>query len=584
MKRTFAAMLAALLLLLCLPAAVLAAPASDALTAAEESALEALEQAIGEFRTEADLSAWKLSFDSVSALFDIIYDEPDLFFFDHAVSYGTDSRGVSRVELYYREGMGTAEREAYAAAVEDVLRRTLLPGMDDLQKAIVLHDYLAANVAYDPGEKTGTAAEASYTAYGALVLGVAVCDGYARAYQALLEGCGVPCRTTASEAMVHRWNLVELDGSWYHADVTWDDPRPDRLGRAKHTYFLLSDGEVRERGKKHSGWESSVLCTDTRYDAALWSDMDAPLIFTDADTLWLLRAEGEGQNQVVSLVRRSWSSGGETAVWSFRDTWPVLEEAGSYWVGAFSGLCLWDGRLFFNDSRHILVYDPADGTTEEVFALEGDEGRIYGLRAAEDGVLWLLARSPEDPGQYRKLRPERKHPVNPFADVSESDYFYEAVLWAYENKVTAGTGEDTFSPRDTCTRGQVVTFLWRAMGCPAPAGADNPFADVAEEAWYRDAVLWAVEQGITNGTGADGEGRQLFGPGQTCSYAHILTFLWRTVTGGKDPASDPWYAAALSWAGERGLLEGTAPGADAARVGEDCPRCDVVTYLRRCAS
>ena len=117
--------------------------------------------------------------------------------------------------------------------------------------------------------------------------------------------------------------------------------------------------------------------------------------------------------------------------------------------------------------------------------------------------------------------PEPESAENPFTDVTEGDYFYKAVLWAKENDVTTGTSETTFSPGKPCTRAQVVTFLWRAEGKPAPASSDNPFADVAD-GYYYEAVLWAVERGITNGTSAD-----RFSPDSSCTRGQIVTFLYR---------------------------------------------------------
>ena len=158
-------------------------------------------------------------------------------------------------------------------------------------------------------------------------------------------------------------------------------------------------------------------------------------------------------------------------------------------------------------------------------------------------------------------------------------YYYDAVLWAYshEPQVTNGTSADKFSPDMSCTRGQVVTFLWRAEGCPEPTSLANPFKDVAESAWYFKAVLWAVEKGVTNGTAAD-----MFSPDQTCSFAHVLTFLYR-VAGTPGAANDPnrpWYQDALTWALGNKLvadtgLEHTADPMTA------CPRSDIVTYLYR---
>ena len=117
--------------------------------------------------------------------------------------------------------------------------------------------------------------------------------------------------------------------------------------------------------------------------------------------------------------------------------------------------------------------------------------------------------------------PEPTAAENPFKDVSDSAYYAKAVLWAVENGVTTGTTPTTFSPNNPCTRAQVVTFLYRYEKQPAVSGA-NPFTDVSETAYYHNAVLWAVNQGITTGT-AEG----LFSPNDACSRAHVVTFLYR---------------------------------------------------------
>ena len=118
-------------------------------------------------------------------------------------------------------------------------------------------------------------------------------------------------------------------------------------------------------------------------------------------------------------------------------------------------------------------------------------------------------------------KPEPKSEYNPFADVLTTDFFYKAVLWAKENGITTGTSATTFSPNENCNRGQVVTFLSRALK-GAPKKTDNPFTDVAAGAFYYNPVLWAVENGITNGTGAD-----TFSPDEACNRGQVITFLYR---------------------------------------------------------
>ena len=119
--------------------------------------------------------------------------------------------------------------------------------------------------------------------------------------------------------------------------------------------------------------------------------------------------------------------------------------------------------------------------------------------------------------------PAPKSSAMPFADVTEDAYYYDAVLWAAENGITAGTSDTAFSPDAFCTRAQAVTFLWRAADSPAPKSGTMPFSDVAEDSYYHDAVLWATENGITTGTSATA-----FSPSDNCTRAQDITFLYRS--------------------------------------------------------
>jgi hypothetical protein len=119
--------------------------------------------------------------------------------------------------------------------------------------------------------------------------------------------------------------------------------------------------------------------------------------------------------------------------------------------------------------------------------------------------------------------PEPTSAVNPFADVSPAAYYYKAVLWAVEKNITSGITSAKFVPGGTVTRGQFAAFLWRAVGMPSPSGAANPFTDVTNTgAYYYSAVIWAVENGIT-----EGASKTTFNPGGPCTRAQIVTFLYR---------------------------------------------------------
>lgn len=169
-----------------------------------------------------------------------------------------------------------------------------------------------------------------------------------------------------------------------------------------------------------------------------------------------------------------------------------------------------------------------------------------------------------------------------FVDVPEGSYYEEAVAWAVENGITKGTSDTTFDPNGICTRAQAVTFLWRAAGCPAPKTITMPFTDVKAGSYYYDAVLWAVENGITKGTSDT-----TFSPDVTCSRAQIVTFLWRSekspAAGSSNPftdvAADAYYADAVLWAVKEDVTKGTTdttfdPNAD-------CTRAQIVTFIWR---
>ena len=172
-------------------------------------------------------------------------------------------------------------------------------------------------------------------------------------------------------------------------------------------------------------------------------------------------------------------------------------------------------------------------------------------------------------------------PEQIFADVPVDAYCYEAVKWAASEGITGGIGNNLFAPGLPCTRGQIVTFLWRAAGSPAPKSMSS-FADVAEDAYYAKAVAWAVENGITGGTG-DGK----FSPDATCTRAQAVTFLYRAsgspaVSGSaafSDVAADAYYASAVKWAEKNGITGGIGGGLFGS--GNNCTRGQIVTFLYR---
>ena len=226
--------------------------------------------------------------------------------------------------------------------------------------------------------------------------------------------------------------------------------------------------------------------------------------------------------------------------------------------------------------------------------VDPDKGYVLDSLTVLDGKDKERKLTDKGDGKYSFIMPAGKVTVeasfkeefpdlpNPFSDLAPSDFCYDAVMWAVGRDITGGIGNYTFGPNLPCTRAQAVTFLWRAAGSPEPETRVMPFTDVPVGSYYYNAVLWAIENGITEGTSDT-----MFSPDATCSRAQIVTFLWRA--GGSpaasgnsaftDVASDAYYAAAVIWAEKNDITGGIGGGLFGSN--NDCTRGQIVTFIYR---
>lgn len=245
---------------------------------------------------------------------------------------------------------------------------------------------------------------------------------------------------------------------------------------------------------------------------------------------------------------------------------------------------------FDNGSVSVTPGSASKGTTVTL-TVKPDEGYALDKLTVTDKDGNRLSLSDKGDGKYTFTMPGSKVSVDAlfskiaaavsFRDVNQSDYYYDAVQWAVEKGITEGTSATTFSPGASCTRAQMVTFLYRAAGSPAPKSTVNPFTDVSASDYYYNAVLWAIENGITTGVSAD-----RFAPGATVSRAQTVTFLYRAngspaANGASfsDVAADEYYANAVAWAVRSGITTGTGNGKFSPSA--DCTRGQIVTFLYR---
>ena len=235
----------------------------------------------------------------------------------------------------------------------------------------------------------------------------------------------------------------------------------------------------------------------------------------------------------------------------------------------------------------------AKGTTV-ILTVDPDKGYVLDSLTVLDGKDKERKLTDKGDGKYSFIMPADKVTVeasfkeefpdlpNSFSDLAPSDFCYDAVMWAVGRDITGGIGNYTFGPNLPCTRAQAVTFLWRAAGSPEPETRAMPLTDVPVGSYYYNAVLWAIENGITEGTSDT-----MFSPDATCSRAQIVTFLWRA--GGSpaasgnsaftDVASDAYYAAAVIWAEKNDITGGIGGGLFGSN--NDCTRGQIVTFIYR---
>ena len=241
-----------------------------------------------------------------------------------------------------------------------------------------------------------------------------------------------------------------------------------------------------------------------------------------------------------------------------------------------------------NDGNGKAFASPAKAAADTAITLTATPNAGYHFKAwrvilggvtITDNKFTMPAEDVEVQAVFEKDAPISKHP---FLDVPAGAYYEDAVVWAVGKGITSGTNATTFDPNGTCTRAQAVTFLWRAAGSPTPKTKLMPFPDVPVGSYYWNAVLWAIEQGITEGTSY-----LTFSPNDSCTRAQIVTFLWRakgnpSVSGNApftDVAPDAYYAAAVTWAEKNGITGGIGNGLFGSN--NTCTRAQIVTFLYR---
>lgn len=343
---------------------------------------------------KVDISGFHLSAEDVrNTMAQIQYSHPELFYLSARYTYATAGDTVKEILPEYL--YGEAEIAARTARYEETLAG-IASGVDpawrDFDKALYLHDYFVRNYTYD---YTYTIRDAS----SFFEQKTGVCQAYMLAFIAAGNAIGLEVLPVTSAEMLHAWNLVKVDGAWYHADITWDDSSVNPA-EISYLYFLKSDNGLAaadaETENPHRKWSAPVAAPDVRYDDAVYHNSRAA-VQKSGDTYYCIVSESSNSGR---LRRHGMLYGGTditamVAITTLDGEW--MQSNSSYYTACFSGLCLYDGKLIYNTPNSVRMYDPASGADTLLGLFSPSGSSVYGIMELNGKTLLLVfGTSPQD--------------------------------------------------------------------------------------------------------------------------------------------------------------------------------------------
>lgn len=352
----------------------------------------------GRYCAEVNVKRFNLTAADVSSILAaLIYSEAELCFISvddkdtYSIAHDVGSPIINSVKLLYVNGLDSSTAAARLAEFRELARAITAkvnPSFSEWEKVAFVHDYVALHYDYDhrayiEEEKDN----AIYDAYGMLTEGIGVCQAYSLLTRYLLRQLGVECECVSCDGLNHEWNIVKIDGHWYHMDVTWDD-RDDKgfYGQVSHEFFLSSDAHfyngVSEDRNHRAAWESPVSTDNYKYDG-MFETVSTPFVFA-SDAIYAI-SDG-------SLVTYDPGTERFTELFELGLQWHAL---GGVWQGTFAGLWYLNGNLYWNGENAVYSYAPGSGATSgtRVDRYVGLSYSIFGMRAEADDrtVTFTLA-------------------------------------------------------------------------------------------------------------------------------------------------------------------------------------------------
>lgn len=330
---------------------------------------------------EVNLRPWYLSVADLEEVHDFLYYGGNLPWY--AESFFSYSYLEDQVTSFTPEVLDELiyDRDLYEQKIAELMAEACLPGMTDWQLALSVHDYIILHTVYDEtyGKTTG---------YDALVNGTTVCSGYSALFMDVMNRLGIPCQMVICEdtgdGEGHGWNLLQLQGQWYHVDLTWDDPVQDIYGRVYHEYFLRTEDEFLYGEVPHDfGWQAYETATQEPY---IWDDFLEESVSTVCFVSPVTAVYRTEEDFVNRIVARDMTTGEIWTLYEYEAMGVDLGE-GTYLYPTL-GLCYWNGRIYFNREDAVISMLPDGSDVREVYYREPDDRYLIGCWA-DDGILHL---------------------------------------------------------------------------------------------------------------------------------------------------------------------------------------------------
>lgn len=486
-------------------------PASETIRSYRQ-VYDAIYEAIDAQQSYLDVSQWKIKDYEIMYIFtDVLYNSPEFFYADQKLVYRYNPKGYV-TSLSFTYNMSYTKRTEckafYEQEISSLVQEVEAFALSDAEKALYVHDVLISSYAYDTDEEI-------FDAYHFLKERKGVCQAYALCYMAVMRELDIPCFMVISQEMNHSWNLVQIDGEWYHVDLVFDDPQPDRPGQVLHDHFLLSDaGIAADHGQgTHWGWRSMLMCKDESYADRFWQTSDTRMLYLN--DRWYYVNDSERQ-----LYRVFFSGHGEKSLYTFDTYWyvdlyadPAVDGDKAYqrWKGLYTGLGFYNGYLYLNTPTAIYRVHPTTGETMELLHLEENNMNIYGMDILHNQMEYLVGDTPDkNTTSYTETIPMRYTDDDtvvtsvflPFTDVSRVSPYYRQIEFLYEEKIMNGVSTNTFAPGEELTRAQFAVLLSRLHQYdPGTYTGETLYIDVPSDSWYAPYVQWATESGYMSGVG-----------------------------------------------------------------------------------